>query len=223
MNRELIMATLYARLIAPPLVFAFTADLLTGDPTLYNVSDTSGLFVGMPIGGKGLKAGAVLGSLDPVPSLSLPPNIGGIAVALTQGFQSTGRRLVPLSEMTNLPALFLVEGNESYPGMASGHPHRQSNTPALITLEPYLWLYAKTDDPIAVPNSIVNVLLDGVDQALEPPRNQDGWPLQNLGLKGVVHARVEGKTLRAPGSAGAVNCRVQLSVLVAQGPQTRPL
>ena len=220
MNREFIMSTLFARLTSPPLVFPFTADLTAGDIRLANVSDTSGLFLGMPISGPGLVAGTTLATIEPDVTLSKPVNSGGFAVLLTQGFATTGRRLLTLSEVTNLPALFLVEGNETHPGPNQGFPRAPTTRPQMITLDPYLWIYASNPDPNGVPNAIINVLLDGIDKVMLPA---DGRFPQNLGLRGVDHCRIEGKTLRAPGSDGTVNARVQLAVEVIQGVDTVPL
>lgn len=214
------MSTLFARLTSPPLVYTFTADLTAASATLQNVSDTSGLFLGMPVFCPGLVTGTTLAQIEPEVMLSKPVTIAGSGVTLTQGFATTSRRLQPITEVTNLPALFLVEGAESYPGANAGFPRAPANQPQLITLEPYVWLYALNPDPKGVPNSIINVLLDGIDKAMLPA---DGRSWQNLGLRGIHHCRVEGKNLRAPGNDGSVSARLQFVVQVIQGVDTEPL
>jgi hypothetical protein len=219
MNRELIMSTLFKRLTAQPLVFQFTADLTVGDLNLSAVSDTSGLLIGMPISGRGIASGTVLTGINPT-TLSKAPNIGDTNVTLTQGIATPGRLLQPIGEVPALPALFLVEGGEIYPSLSSGSPHVPSNQPQFITLEPYVWLYAASPDPNTVPNSIVNVLLDAIDSVMLPA---DGRSWQNLGLRGVHHARIEGRVLRAAGVAGSVSARLQFAIQVIQGVETTPL
>lgn len=222
MNRELIYETLFQYLTAPPLVFSFAADITAGDTVLNNVSDTSGLLLGMPIWGQGIPAHAVLASLDPV-TLSAAPtqSLGG--VALGQGFQTIGRRLRPVAEVARQPALFLVEGDEEYPALG-GSTQRQSNVPAIITLEAFLWVYARVTDPDALPSAVLNALLDGIDKALLPPATAPNGVWQNLGLSGVLSVRVEGRPIRDGGHFdGQAGARVPIAIRVAQGFDTAPL
>lgn len=220
MNRELIMRTLFARLQTPPLVYEFTGDLNEGSDVLTSVSDTSGLLLGMPISGRAIAEGTVLASLEPDIRLSKPPTFSDTTVPLTQGLATRTRILLPLGEFPATPALCLVEGPESYPSLSSGSPRTPSNQPQLITLEPYVWLYAASPDPETVPNAIINVLLDAIDAILQP---SDGTSWQNLGLRGVHHARIEGRTLRAAGISGTVSARIQFAIQVLQGVEIAPL
>lgn len=220
MNRELIMQTLFARLQTPPLVYKFTADLSAGNDVLTSVSDASGLLLGMPISGSGIAEGTVLAALDPDIRLSKLPTLSDTAVALTQGLALPTRILQPIGEISATPALCLVEGSEVYPSASAGSPRAPSNQPQLITLEPYAWLYASSPDPTTVPNAIINVLLDAIDTVLLPT---DGTSWQNLGLTGVHHARVEGRLLRAAGSAGTVSARIQFGIQILQGYPIAPL
>jgi hypothetical protein len=214
MNRELIMSTLFARLTSPPLVYKFTADLSVGEKQLTGISDTSGLLLGMPLAGRGLAAGTRITGLDPTVTISQPITIGGSNVPLTQGIATAMRVLQPIGDITNLPGLCLVEGAEIYPTAGAGSPRAASNQPQIITLEPYAWLYAASASPNTVPNAIINVLLDAIDSVLFPT---DGRSWQHLGLSGVHHCRIEGRTLRAPGSDGTVSARVQFGIQVLQG------
>jgi hypothetical protein len=220
MNRELIMQTLFERLTSPPLVFNFTADLTEGDVLLRSVVDTEPLLIGMPISGPGLQDGTVLATLEPDITLSKAPTFGGTTVSLTQGIVTKTRNLVPIGEIQNLPALCLIEGHESYPSASSGNPRAASNMPQMITLEPFAWLYARSPDPTTTPNSIINAMLDAIDKVMLPT---DGRSWQNLGLRGVHHARIEGRSLRSPGVNGDVSARLQFGIMVIQGVETTPL
>ncbi len=213
------MSTLFARLTSPPLAFKFTATVSSGDPILTGLSDTSGLLAGMPLSGRGLAQGTTLASVDPV-TLSKPPNISGGGVELTQGIANPLRILVPVGEITALPAMCLIEGAETWPSASAGSPRTASNQPQIVTLSPYAWIYAQAKDPAAVPNSIINALLDAIDAAIRP---SDGTSWQNLGLKGVHHCRIEGQTLRSPGVDGLVSARVQFVIQVMAGIDTVPL
>jgi hypothetical protein len=214
------MSTLFARLTSPPLVFTFAADLALGDPILTNVSDTSALLVGMPMSGRGLQAGTTLLSLDPV-TLSNEPTVAGTQVTLTQGIAQPLRIMKPLTEFIGKPpAMCLVEGAEIYPSATGGDPKTLASEPQIVTLHPYLWIYASANDPAAVPNSIMNVLLDAVDKAILP---RNGRSLQNLGLKGVQHCRIEGQATRSPGIEGAVAARVQFVIQAMAAVDTVPL
>lgn len=220
MNRELIMQTLFAHLQQPPLVYKFTADLTVGDTVLRSVSNPDGLLQGMPLSGRGIAEGTVLASLSPDIELSKPPTLGNTTVELTQGIALMTRILQPIGEIPALPALCLVEGPEVYPSLSTGSPRAPSNMPQLITLEPYAWLYAASPDPTTVPNAIINVLLDAID-AVMTPSDSRSW--QHLGLSGVHHARIEGRTLRAAGVNGSVSARLQFGIQILQGVPIAPL
>jgi hypothetical protein len=66
MNREVVMSALFDLLTGPPMVFGFTADTTTGDEVLANVSDASGLMLGMPISGPGIAEHSLIVDLSPV-------------------------------------------------------------------------------------------------------------------------------------------------------------
>ena len=219
MNRELIMSTLYTMLTSPPVVTQFTGDITVDDVVVNGVSDTSNLLVGMPITGRGMTEGTVLATIDPAVTLSKPPTLTAPGVTLTQGIANPMRILQPIGEVTAFPALMLVEGAEVYPSLTTGAPHVQSDRPQIITLEPYCWLYAASPDPNTVPNQIMNALLDAIDQAILPARGV----YQNLGLRGIHHMRIEGRTLRAPGQTGTCSARLQFGIQVIQGVDTTPL
>ena len=217
MNREVIMQALFAKLTAPPLVFNFVADVKQGDVTLTNVSDTSGLFVGMPLGGQGVADGATIATMTPSVTMSLPGASTVAGAQLIQGFRTTGRRPQRVEDTPDQPAMFLVDGNNHYA------PRPQQASPK-VTLRPEIWIYSRAgDDPDVVPASSLNPMLDAIDTALTPANASTGvW--QNLGLAGVIYARIEGEIEYAPGyMVGQAVAIVPLVIEVAQPFPTQPL
>jgi hypothetical protein len=215
MDREMIMQALLQKLTAPPLVFGFTADLTEGNVHLSGISDQSGLGLGLPVFGPGLSSDTVIATLAPDVTLSQPPTQTTAGASLTQGFQTIGRRLVDWAEVNDQPALFLVDGNELW-------PPRPSDKPAMVDLGAWAWVYSKAgQDPDAEPAIALNRILNAMTDALRPPR---GF-LQNLGLTGVIHARIEGDMEKDASGLldGQVIARVPIKILVAEGFATRPL
>lgn len=212
MNREVIINALIKRLVSPPLVFDFTADTTTGDVTLVNVSDTSGLLIGMPVSGDGLPDSATIATITPTVTLSLPAIADRTASALTQGFQTVERRFADPNAEQNMPALYLVEVNEI-------HPYRGSNEAALVEINCDAIIYTKVGaDRSAIPAATLNMLIDGIERALYP--TPSGFR-QNLGVKGVLYCRIEGEIQKDPGHdgmlAGAV---IPLKIVVGQSDDT---
>lgn len=212
------MSTLLAKLQAGPLVHTFTATTSFGDTLLSNVDPDTGLIEGLPITGSGIPAGAVITSVVPEIRMSKPANVSAIGVEITQGFRLLDRaRVPPTSQITKQPALYLIDGDEDWPGM-TGTPSRRSTEPALITLRPFLLVYVKTADPSFLPAPILNALLDTLETRLVPGPNSV-W--ENLGLKGVVHGRIEGKLVKEGGfQDGQAGARVPLAIQVVQGVET---
>lgn len=207
MNRETIVGALLSKLTGPPMVFGFTADTTAGSTALANVSDATGLMVGMPVAGSGLSPETTIAALSPV-TLSLPALLDSTATALVQGFLTTGRRLVDANAEQDMPALYLVELNEM-------HNYRQSNAPALVELNCEVWLYTRVGaEANAVPAAMLNVLIDALERALYP--TPTGFR-QNLGVAGVHYARIEGEVQKDPGHSGHIAMAVvPIKILVAQ-------
>lgn len=217
MNREVVMNTLFDLLTQPPMVFAFTADTTTGDTVLANVSDTSGLMLGMPINGAGVPEHATLISLLPV-TLSVPAIGDNSAVPMLQGFQTASRRLAFPDEETNMPALYLLDISEE-------HFPRQSNDPGRIIITCEAWLFSDAgEDPDSIPAAELNTLLDALQAAIDPPSNAAGGRRQNLGLHGVHYCRIEGEVQKDPGHnnriAGAI---VPIRIMVGQNVDNYPV
>jgi hypothetical protein len=213
MNRELIMRTLFARLEAAPLKFAFTANTVENDAQLYNVSDASGLFVGMPIFGDGIPADTLLETITPIVTLSRPAAKSAVDVALRQGFLTTGRRLRHWGKVDDQPALFLV-------GTEEDHFDSSPNEMTRPLLHAEIWIYAKSaEDDDAVPETVLNNLLDAVQSAITPA---PGKARQDLGLSGVVYCRFQGQVVKES-QGPQVLAQVPIVICVAAGIETAPL
>jgi hypothetical protein len=210
-NREIIMSALFAKLTGPPLVFAFTADTTTGEVTLANVSDTTGLMVGMPVAGDGVPLDATIATVTPTVTLSLPAIADRTASSMLQGFQTAQRRLRSAAQEQDMPALYLVELNEI-------HAYRGSTAGLIVELNAEAWIYTKvaaTEN--AVPAAMLNTLIDAIEQALYSQMRFR----QTLGLHGVVYARIEGELQKDPGhSAQEAMAVVPLKIAVRQDLET---
>lgn len=191
------MQTLFNRLQQPPMVFHFAADTTTGSATLANVSDTSGMLVGMPISGPGIDDNTVLATIQPTVTLSIPATASRSAAPLTQGFQTASRRLARGFQEADMPALYLLD-------VAEQHPDRESSRPYLMLLYCELWIFSKAgSDPAGVPATAINNLIDAVEHALLPSGSQPGGGMrQSLGLQGVHYCRIEGEVQKDPGHDG---------------------
>ena len=219
MNRELVMETLFARLQQPPMVFEFTADTTTGDFALANVSDTSGMLVGMPISGDGIASGATLTAIDPVVTMSLPATADRTASPLTQGFQTASRRLASPPEEADMPAMYLLD-------IAEEHPPREASRPYLAVISCELLIFSTAgEDPSTVPASALNNLIDAVEAALYPTGAQPGGGFQqSLGLRGVQYCRIEGEVQKDPGHDGRLaGVAIPLRIAVFPYLETKPM
>ena len=208
MNREAIVGALFGKLTGPPLVFPFAADLTTGSPTLANVADTSGLMLGMPVSGDGVSEGATIATVTPAVTLSLPAIADRSAASLLQGFQTTGRRLRDPSAEQDMPALYLVELNEL-------HAYRGSTSGVVVELNCEAWIFTRVGaDENAVPAAMLNFLIDAIERALNPNGTHFR---QNLGLNGIVYARIEGELQKDPGhSAQTAMAVIPIKIAAAQ-------
>jgi hypothetical protein len=212
MIREIIINALFNLLTARPLVYNFAADTTTGDVTLANINDASGLMVGMPVTGDGLPADTVIATINPAVTVSLPAIADRTASAMTQGFQSASRRLAHAIEEADMPALYLIETNEI-------HPPRESGGAALIELNCEAWIFTTVGaDANAVPATTLNNLIDGIERALYP--TPQGFR-QNLGVNGVLYCRIEGEVQKDPGHNGQIaGAIVPLKIVVGQSADT---
>lgn len=209
MNREIIMNALFNKLTSAPLVFNFTANTRTGDLAIYNVSDETGLMIGMPVMGDGLAADTTITAIDPAfVSISLPAIANRNASPMTQGFQTASRRLADPSVEQDMPALYLVEVSEM-------HGARGSDEPTLVEINCEAWIYTRAGaDQNAIPVSTLNTLIDGIERAFYPTPT-GFW--QNLGLRGVAYCRIEGEITKDPGYDGQIaGAIVPIKLVVSQ-------
>lgn len=176
-TREQIWSALFADLIASVSV-SFTADLAKGSAALSNPSTTDGMFLGLPVFGEGVPAGAVIASLAPL-QLSLPAISSERSVSLTTGFLTTGRRLLRWNEVTSQPAIFLRPNAESF-------SYRDGEFSPVRRLTGEIFIYANGGKYEGASSIVeINALLDAVQSILSP---QDGD--QHLGrytIGGLVH------------------------------------
>jgi hypothetical protein len=101
-------------------------------------------------------------------------------------FASANRRLRHWADVApaEQPALFLSE--------KGGHAAvKAQGAPIVWTLYADFYIYVHSDDPYAAPATILNPLLDALEQALAP---SSATGIQNLGLPDMVqHAYIAGK------------------------------
>lgn len=212
-DREAIMQALLARVTGAPVAVSFAADTVANSAQLANVTPGAQLFKGLPVFGIGIPLGAVIADPD-AQTLSLPAAATASQVALQQGVQTSGRRLVHWSKVAAQPALFIDDGDEI-------HPDRPSGINDKLTLEAEIWLYANGgQNPDAVPASQLNALIAAVATALAPTAVFNGRSVQNvqtLGLVQVEHCRIEGRLIKYSGHLGGqARAVVPVKILVAQ-------
>lgn len=101
-------------------------------------------------------------------------------------FASANRRLRHWSDVAPVeqPALFMTEKGGQAVVKALG-------APTVWTLYADFYIYVHSSDPYTAPSTILNPLLDALDQALAPTA---ATGIQNLGLPDMVqHAYIAGK------------------------------
>jgi hypothetical protein len=198
MNREVIMSALFRLVTGPPMMVNFTADTATGGVTLGGVSDVSNLLVGMPINGPGIPEHTYLATITPTVTVTLPATADLTASPLVQGFQTYSRRLAPPSEEADMPSLYLLD-------IAEQHFPRTSSAPGWIVIECELWIFSDAgEDSNAIPATELNMLLDALQRAIDPPPTASRGRAQNLGLHGVLYCRIEGEVQKDPGHNGRI-------------------
>ena len=135
----------------------------------------------------------MIATVTPSVTLSLPATADRTASPLTQGFQTTARRLGDPNIEQDMPALYLVEGNEI-------HAYRADGAAVRVELNCEVRIFTRAGDTEnAIPVSTLNALIDGVERAIYSnlPRSFR----QNLGVHGVQYCRIEGEVLKEPAMA----------------------
>jgi hypothetical protein len=134
---------------------------------------------------------------------------------LDLGFVTFSRDQLNPTQIQQWNALCLLGGNEIWPG-ETGRDARQSNRPAMVTIEFLLWIYAKAG-PSQLRETLMNNIQDALDKALAPERGYR----QSLGLQGVQHCRIEGSVLRAPvQNSDQIYAHAPILVQVIEGVET---
>lgn len=215
MGRERVAQRLFERLTSAPMVFNFTADLSEGSDQLANVSNRSGMLVGMPIAGDGVPLDAVLTAVDPDVRISLPATKDRVASPLTQGCQTTERRLSHALDEVDMPALYLLDVTEEHPPTVNREPKR-------IALNFEVWFFSRSgEDPGSVPATVLNTMIDALERALDPAHDSPTGLRLNLGLHGVLSCKIEGEIQKDPGHAGNLaGAIIPIRVVVAQSQAT---
>jgi hypothetical protein len=144
--------------------------------------------------------------------VSLPAIADRSASPMTQGFQTTSRRLADPNAEQDMPALYLIEHSEM-------HQPRGKSEPALVEINCEAWIFTRAGaDQNAIPVSTLNTLIDGIERALYPTPT-GFW--QNLGLRGVSYCRIEGEIIKDPGHSGQIAAAiVPIKLVVSQTENT---
>ena len=128
-SREAIMTALFGFITGPPCIVNFTGTFVANSPLVSALSSTDGLFVGMPVSSRcGIPDETFWLTLSP-PTLTQAATAPGTAVPMTQGFQTTGRRLQFWQDAFDNPAIFLRDSGAEYPPRPSGIPARSNSKP----------------------------------------------------------------------------------------------
>ncbi len=206
-GREAIMTALLARLVAS-VKTSFTGDTVKDSITVSNLSATAGLFLGLPVFGSGMLSGATIATLDTVGkslTLAVPAAKTASGAALVTGFQTTGRRLIPPSDVTAQPALFLRNVDDEDAWSNSVMPR--------TTLSVEVWIYSQGgQNPDLAPAVALNNLVDAVRAAFAP----DNAMARTFTLGGLAQwCRIEGKTEYSPGDLdGQAGAMIPVKILV---------
>jgi len=179
------MQALFSTLVGA-LQVSFTATTEANSEVLTNVSSLAGLFLGLPVFGPGMQRECYIEAIDTVGgtvTLTEPALASGTAVALTTGFQTTGRRIKFWSDVAAQPALFLRGMDEDL--------EYQNIIQQAQTIRAEVWVYANAgSDPDAVPESLLNNILDALQAAFAP----DDPMQQRFTLGGLVFwCRIAGR------------------------------
>jgi hypothetical protein len=185
-SREAVMTALFNALVES-IQTQFTADTAANSTTLGSPSSLAGLFIGLPVVGGSIPRGAVIATLTPELTLSLPASENGSAVELSSGWQTTGRRVQMWTQVPNQPAMFLRDGDEdlSYQGQNQ-----------LQTMAAEVWIYSNLgENPNIAPITPLNNLLDAVASVFAPDSPTNQFTLGGL----VSWCRMGGKVVKIPG------------------------
>lgn len=184
------MTALYNALVAV-VQTTFTANTTNGSATLASPSSLAGLFVGLPVFGVGIPRGAVILTLTPSLTLTLPATANGTGISLTTGFLTSSRRFQFWTQVSAQPALFLKDWDEE--------TEWPSTTLSIRTVKAEVWIYSKAGENVDLaPVIALNNLLDAIESVFAP----DLAGTNRFTLGGLVHwCRLNGRVEKMPGDA----------------------
>jgi hypothetical protein len=212
LGREPIFAALFS-LLQNAVNISFSADMTAGSTVLSNVSSVLDLRQGYPIIGAGVLKNTIVSSIDTADQITLSTAVttSGVAVPLSSGFRTIGRRLKFWSQVGEQPALFLRQGPEEVQAHGTGFPPRDH-------LEAEIWIYAQACSSDGVAAEALNPLIDAVEIALQPPNSYH--ERQTLGGL-VTHAWIEGRIEIDPGDLdNQAKAVIPVKILVGGRPAT---
>lgn len=193
---EPIMQAAFAHLSAAATI-TFTASAAQGDPELFEVSSTEGLFAGLALFGEGVPAGAMISAVDHenatvtlTAGMTDDVNDG----EFTTGFLTKSRRVRHWQQTANQPAFFLRRVGMT--DEADGHF-------IIRTIECEMWIYcnAGQDEDFAADEALTG-LETLLRRSLEPDQTDDDGTRFTLG--GLVYwCRIEGRADISPGDQDA--------------------
>lgn len=142
----------------------FTGDTSEGSADITNVSDFTGMFVGIGVFGPGIPLNTSIDSMDENAgsiTLSNQATADGTAAAFTAGFLTTGRRLRRWQDVEDQPALFLRHTGDD--------DQWQTQVNSVTELEVEWWIYSRAgQDPDFPPDTALNNLVRAVKLAMAP-------------------------------------------------------
>lgn len=192
-SRETVMTTLLATL-ANAVKTSFTANTQAGSGVLLNPSVTKGLFIGLPVFGAGIPAGAVITALSPL-TISRNASANATGVSMMTGFSTISRRAKFTADVAQ-PALFLRA-----PLSKPGESIEYEGPLEALTMKPEFIISTSAGaDPDVVPETALNNLLDAVRSALNPDDMSGRFT-----LGGLVHwCRIIGDIDKDTGDLGPI-------------------
>jgi len=183
-NVEPILTALLAH-VALQVAVAFTGDTSVGSADISNVSNFTGIFVGIGVAGPGIPADTAVDSFDAnagTITLSKQATADETTAAFHAGFLTVGRRLKEWAKTPNQPALFLrhIGDDDTFNGILSQ-----------TELDAEWWIYCRTGDPDAIPDTGLNNLVRAVRLAMVP----DDSMQYRFTIGGLCHwCRIEGRS-----------------------------
>ncbi len=180
--------------VAGKVAVSFTGNTSNGSAVISNVSDFTGLFLGIGVVGPGVPINTAVGIMDTVAhtlTLSQAVTADGTGATFDAGFLTVTRRVKWWSETDNQPALGL-----RHTGDEDQFP--ENGILSETTVEAEFWIYSRAGaDEDEIPDAWLNNLCKAVRLALAP----DDSFQHRFTIGGLCHwCRIEGKSEYDDGS-----------------------